>query len=181
MYPALFPFGIGGLEDPQLPVTISFQQQAQCSLRLADRSFRYVSFIRVCRPKHHGMDIGFNSSEGTGTCATTDLYSVDTIVAVLCNSSPPEYKSFLTLPWRLIGMPLSPSFMFRARTAFITSLLLSRSASVLAVGVFNPDEYAINTITCPAIDRDLNQSLNITIGEYHTVYMPSRKVVSLMA
>ncbi|KAG2742618.1 hypothetical protein P692DRAFT_201889980, partial [Suillus brevipes Sb2] len=40
-YPTLFPFGIGGFEDNSRPVSISFQQQAQYYLNIADRSFRY--------------------------------------------------------------------------------------------------------------------------------------------
>ena len=48
MYPTLFPFGIGGFEDPQRPTSISFQQQARYCLQLADRLFRYHhSFIFV--------------------------------------------------------------------------------------------------------------------------------------
>ncbi|KAI0362716.1 hypothetical protein OH77DRAFT_1386949, partial [Trametes cingulata] len=41
MYPTLFPFGIGGFEDPTRPVTISLQAQANYTLDLADRAFRY--------------------------------------------------------------------------------------------------------------------------------------------
>jgi hypothetical protein len=41
MYPTLFPCGIGGFEDKTRPTALSFQQQAQYYLNLADRSFRY--------------------------------------------------------------------------------------------------------------------------------------------
>ncbi|KAF8238719.1 hypothetical protein L208DRAFT_1061105, partial [Tricholoma matsutake] len=48
MYPTLFPFGIGGFEDPTQPVPISFQQQANYCISLSDLSFRYYhSFIFV--------------------------------------------------------------------------------------------------------------------------------------
>ncbi|KAG2346971.1 hypothetical protein BDR05DRAFT_877204, partial [Suillus weaverae] len=41
MYPTLFPSGIGGFEDKTRPTALSFQQQVQYYLNLADRSFRY--------------------------------------------------------------------------------------------------------------------------------------------
>ncbi|KAG1794514.1 uncharacterized protein BJ212DRAFT_1571908 [Suillus subaureus] len=48
MYPTLFPFGIGGFEDDTRSKALSFQQQAQYYLNIADRSFRYHhSFIFV--------------------------------------------------------------------------------------------------------------------------------------
>lgn len=48
MFPTLFPFGIGGFEDKSRPTALSFQQQAQYYLNLADRSFRYHhSFLFV--------------------------------------------------------------------------------------------------------------------------------------
>ncbi|KAI9566725.1 Alpha/Beta hydrolase protein [Boletus coccyginus] len=68
--------------------------------------------------------------------------------------------------------------MFHALRAFTTSLLLSCSASVLTFAAFNPGEYNINAITCPAIDRALNQTVNITI-EYVDVN-PSAKTTILM-
>ncbi|KAF8230247.1 hypothetical protein L208DRAFT_1282975 [Tricholoma matsutake] len=57
MYPTLFPFGIGGVEDPIWPVPISFQQQANYCLSLSDFSFRYHhSFIFVVwNIIEHGM------------------------------------------------------------------------------------------------------------------------------
>ncbi|KIJ08064.1 hypothetical protein PAXINDRAFT_89417, partial [Paxillus involutus ATCC 200175] len=41
MYPTLFPYGIGGFEDKKRPCALSFQQQAQYSLNIPDRSFCY--------------------------------------------------------------------------------------------------------------------------------------------
>jgi soluble epoxide hydrolase/lipid-phosphate phosphatase len=61
--------------------------------------------------------------------------------------------------------------MFHALCVFTTGLLLSRSANVLAVSVFNPGGFDINAVTCPAIDRVLNQTVNIIIGEYNAAYM----------
>lgn len=63
-------------------------------------------------------------------------------------------------------MPLSLFFMFRALCIFITSLMVSYPTSVLAIAVFDPGEHVLNAVTCPAIDRALNQTVNITIGEY---------------
>ncbi|KAH0839352.1 alpha/beta-hydrolase [Lanmaoa asiatica] len=68
--------------------------------------------------------------------------------------------------------------MFRTLCLFTISLLLSHSASVLAVTVFNPGEYASNAVTCPAVDRVLKQTVNITI-EYIDVN-PSAKTTILM-
>lgn len=61
--------------------------------------------------------------------------------------------------------------MFRALCVFTTGLLLSHSQNVLAVSVFNPGGFDINAVACPAIDRVLNQTVNITIGEYNVAYM----------
>ena len=48
-FPMLFPFGIGGFEMKDRPVSLSFQQQAAYYLNLHDRSFRYHNtFIFVC-------------------------------------------------------------------------------------------------------------------------------------
>ncbi|KAF8838829.1 hypothetical protein BDN67DRAFT_906681, partial [Paxillus ammoniavirescens] len=48
MYPTLFPFGLGGFEDKERLVPLSFAQQAQYYLDLNDRSFRYHhSFLFV--------------------------------------------------------------------------------------------------------------------------------------
>ena len=48
MYPTLYPYGTGGFEDPECPVAVSFQKQANYYLDLADHSFRYHhSFIFV--------------------------------------------------------------------------------------------------------------------------------------
>ncbi|KAF8549292.1 alpha/beta-hydrolase, partial [Imleria badia] len=68
--------------------------------------------------------------------------------------------------------------MFRALRILTASLLLSHSASVLVVAVFNPGEYSINAVTCPAIDKVLNQTVDITI-EYIDVN-PSAKTTILM-
>ncbi|KIO27386.1 hypothetical protein M407DRAFT_49326, partial [Tulasnella calospora MUT 4182] len=45
MFPTLFPFGCGGFEDPQGPVSVSFQKQAEYYLDTSDRSFRYHKYF----------------------------------------------------------------------------------------------------------------------------------------
>ena len=65
--------------------------------------------------------------------------------------------------------------MFRALCVFTTGLLLARSANVLTASVFNPGGFDINAVTCPAIDRVLNQTVDITIGEYNAAYMRSAR------
>ncbi|KAF9033428.1 hypothetical protein BDZ89DRAFT_904877, partial [Hymenopellis radicata] len=48
MFPTLFPYGIGGFDDPNRKVALSFHNQANYYLDLYDRSFRYHhSFIFV--------------------------------------------------------------------------------------------------------------------------------------
>ncbi len=48
MFPTLYPYGIGGFEDPSRQVKLSFQQQAQYYFNIPDRVFRYhYSFIFV--------------------------------------------------------------------------------------------------------------------------------------
>ncbi|PPQ75657.1 hypothetical protein CVT26_001814 [Gymnopilus dilepis] len=48
LYPTLFPYGIGGFEDPTRRLSLSFQKQANYYLDIHDRSFRYHhSFIFV--------------------------------------------------------------------------------------------------------------------------------------
>ncbi|KAG2750130.1 hypothetical protein P692DRAFT_20734175 [Suillus brevipes Sb2] len=48
MYPTLYPYGVGGFEDPSRPTALSFEHQAKYYLSLSDRSFRYhYSFIFV--------------------------------------------------------------------------------------------------------------------------------------
>ncbi|TEB26512.1 hypothetical protein FA13DRAFT_1756358 [Coprinellus micaceus] len=48
MFPTLFPFGIGGFEDPDRPTALSFEKQAEYYLDLPDRQFRYhYSYIFV--------------------------------------------------------------------------------------------------------------------------------------
>ncbi|KAK0496948.1 hypothetical protein EDD18DRAFT_1073675, partial [Armillaria luteobubalina] len=48
MFPTLFPFGIGGFEDPSRPVAVSFQKQANYYLDITSWVFRYHnSFIFV--------------------------------------------------------------------------------------------------------------------------------------
>ncbi|KAF6752481.1 hypothetical protein DFP72DRAFT_815331, partial [Ephemerocybe angulata] len=41
MYPKLFPYGIGGFEDPERMTPISFDKQAEYYFNLPDREFRY--------------------------------------------------------------------------------------------------------------------------------------------
>ncbi|KAG2134070.1 hypothetical protein DEU56DRAFT_712902, partial [Suillus clintonianus] len=41
MYPTLFPFGIGGFEDPSRPVALSFAAQASVYFDIPDRIFRF--------------------------------------------------------------------------------------------------------------------------------------------
>lgn len=45
MFPTLFPYGIGGFEDPERPVKLSFQKQAEYYLDIADKSFRYHRYF----------------------------------------------------------------------------------------------------------------------------------------
>jgi len=48
LYPTLYPYGIGGFEDPSRPTALSFEHQAKYYLCISDRSFRYhYSFIFV--------------------------------------------------------------------------------------------------------------------------------------
>ncbi|PBK59364.1 hypothetical protein ARMSODRAFT_899378, partial [Armillaria solidipes] len=48
MFPTLFPYGVGGFEDPSRQVAVSFQKQANYYLDISDRAFRYHnSFIFV--------------------------------------------------------------------------------------------------------------------------------------
>ena len=63
--------------------------------------------------------------------------------------------------------------MFLALLVFTgtASVLLHFSANDLAVAAFNPLEYHINAVACPAVDRALNKTVNITIGEYTFAYM----------
>lgn len=61
--------------------------------------------------------------------------------------------------------------MFRALCALTTGLLLSYPTSALALVNFNPGEYVLNAVTCPTVDRVLNQTVSITIGEYTAAYM----------
>ncbi|KIO27740.1 hypothetical protein M407DRAFT_14859 [Tulasnella calospora MUT 4182] len=44
MFPTLFPYGLGGFEDPCRPVALSFQKQAEYFLDLDDRCFRYHQY-----------------------------------------------------------------------------------------------------------------------------------------
>ncbi|KAH7909514.1 hypothetical protein BJ138DRAFT_981566, partial [Hygrophoropsis aurantiaca] len=41
MYPSLFPFGIGGFEDPKRPTALSFRAQAASYFDIPERAFRY--------------------------------------------------------------------------------------------------------------------------------------------
>ncbi|KAF8547751.1 hypothetical protein OG21DRAFT_1489960 [Imleria badia] len=68
--------------------------------------------------------------------------------------------------------------MFHALRILTASLLLCHSASVLVVAVFNPREYSINAVTCPAIDKVLNQTVDITIGEDIAAYMRTTSWIS---
>ncbi|KAI5987249.1 hypothetical protein EDD15DRAFT_2120356, partial [Pisolithus albus] len=59
MFPTLFPYGLGGFDDKQRDVPLSFQLQARYSLNLSDRGFRYhhnymfvVWNILQCRIAH---------------------------------------------------------------------------------------------------------------------------------
>ncbi|KAG2096710.1 uncharacterized protein F5147DRAFT_583951, partial [Suillus discolor] len=48
MYPTLYPYGVGGFEDPTCPTALSFEHQAKYYLSISDRSFHYhYSFIFV--------------------------------------------------------------------------------------------------------------------------------------
>ncbi|KAF8427223.1 Alpha/Beta hydrolase protein [Boletus edulis BED1] len=68
--------------------------------------------------------------------------------------------------------------MVRILRFFTVGWLLSHSAIVLALAVFNPGEYDTNAVRCPAIDRVLDQTLNITI-EYVDIN-PLAKTTILM-
>lgn len=52
-----------------------------------------------------------------------------------------------------------------------TSVSLHCSASIPAVAAFDPLGYHVDTVICPAVDRVLDQSIDITIGEYISAYM----------
>ncbi|KAN0098105.1 Alpha/Beta hydrolase fold [Tylopilus felleus] len=60
-------------------------------------------------------------------------------------------------------MPFLRFFMFHALHIFTVNLLLYNLASVFAIAAFDPGVYDINAVTCPATDRVLNQTINITI------------------
>ena len=45
MFPTLFPYGIGGFEDPTHPTPISFDRQAEYYLDIEDRCFRYHKYF----------------------------------------------------------------------------------------------------------------------------------------
>lgn len=77
-------------------------------------------------------------------------------------------------------MPFLRFFMFHALHIFTVNLLLYNLASVFAIAAFDPGVYDINAVTCPATDRVLNQTINITIGDYTSAYMRSTSR-SLMA
>ncbi|KAF8228867.1 hypothetical protein L208DRAFT_1289328 [Tricholoma matsutake] len=89
MYPTLFPFGIGGFEDPTQPVPISFQQQANYSISLSDFSFRYHhSFISVVwniiehRMAHLQTHFTVKSSHFDSIAEKLVAVSPDTLTAV---------------------------------------------------------------------------------------------------
>ncbi|KLO07134.1 hypothetical protein SCHPADRAFT_837061, partial [Schizopora paradoxa] len=53
MYPTLFPFGLGGLDDPKRKVKVSFQKHVDYLFSIHDRSFRYHnSFMFVALNIH---------------------------------------------------------------------------------------------------------------------------------
>ncbi|KAF8231266.1 hypothetical protein L208DRAFT_1277712, partial [Tricholoma matsutake] len=89
MYPTLFPFGIGGFEDPNHPVPVSFQQQANYCISLSDFSFRYHhSFIFVvwniieCRMAHLHTHFTVRSSHFDSIAEKLVSVSHDTLTAV---------------------------------------------------------------------------------------------------
>lgn len=84
--------------------------------------------------------------------------------AVQTSGSKLEYKRVPQLA--LTSVPFSFFSMFHALHVLTTGLLLSHAAIDLAVAVFNPGDYETTVVTCPATDRVLNQTVDITIGEY---------------
>ncbi|KAF6743599.1 hypothetical protein DFP72DRAFT_827526, partial [Ephemerocybe angulata] len=69
MYPLLFPFGIGGFEDPNCETALAFNNQAQYYFNLPDKEFRYhYSYLFVvlniiqCRMSHLHTHFTVNSA-----------------------------------------------------------------------------------------------------------------------
>ncbi|KAF8235211.1 hypothetical protein L208DRAFT_1258028, partial [Tricholoma matsutake] len=89
MYPTLFPFGIGGFEDPARPVPVSFQQHANYCISLSDFSFKYHhSFIFViwniieCRMAHLQTHFTVKSSQFDSVAEKLVSVSHDSLAAV---------------------------------------------------------------------------------------------------
>ncbi|KIO21673.1 hypothetical protein M407DRAFT_45869, partial [Tulasnella calospora MUT 4182] len=88
MFPTLFPYGVGGFEDPGRPVKLAFQTQAEYYLDLDDRCFRYHQYYIFV-----ALNILQRRSSHLHTYLTVKRQNFDSVARRLVALSPDLIKS----------------------------------------------------------------------------------------